>query len=199
MGLKDREPAKRAQGGNAGDLFSEDALRAAAMRYLTRYAATAQQVTRVLQRRLIRHGQDGAADPDVVNARIDRIVARLAQAGLLNDADYAAMKATSLLRRGTSTRQILGTLRDKGVPDDIAKAALATLDETHGEDRERRAALRYAQRRGLGPWAKPDRRALRRQRDIAAMVRAGYPAGLATWTVDCDRESAEAVLSGGFT
>lgn len=198
MGLRDREPTKREQRGKSGDLFSEDALRAAAMRYLTRYAATAQQVTRVLQRRLIRHGRDGAADPEVVNARIDRIVAQLSQAGLLNDADYAAMKATSLLRRGASTRQIVATLREKGVPDDIAKTTLAALDEIHGEDRERRAALRYAQRRGLGPWAKPDRLMLRRQRDIAAMVRAGYPAGLATWTVDCDRETAEAVLSGGF-
>ena len=178
------------------DLLSEPALRAAALRYLARYAATAEQVTRVLQRRLMRHGDGDPASAAEVKERIARVVAALAGAALLNDADYAAMKAGSLYRRGASSLQILATLRDKGVPDGLAREALAELDALHGEDRERRAALRYAQRRGLGPWTRPERRADRRLRDIAAMMRAGFPAPLATWAVDAERTEADALLAG---
>jgi regulatory protein len=180
----------------AADPLSEAALRGAALRYLARYAATAEQVTRVLMRRVARHG-DG--DPDTAAAaaaRIADIVASLARSGLLDDAGYAAMKAESLHRRGASTRQIRGVLREKGVPGELADDALATLDATHGEDRERRSALRHAQRRGLGPWARPERRAERRLKDIAALARAGFAPGLAARVVDMERAEAEELLTG---
>ena len=179
---------------SADDPLSEPALRAAALRYLARFAATGAQVTRVLERRQKRHGDASDSTTEAVAARIARVVEALERAGLLNDADYAAMKAASLYRGGASTRKIAATLRDKGVPDALVNRALEDLDETHGEDREKRAALRYAQRRGLGPWARPERREARRMRDIAAIVRAGFPASLATWTVDLSPTEAETVL-----
>lgn len=180
-----------------GDPLSEAALRAAALRYLARHAATAAQVTRVLERRQMRHGESSPSSAETVAGRIADVVAALQRAGLLNDADYAAMKAASLYRRGASTRQIAATLRDKGVPDGLVTEALHELDEVHGEAREERAALRYAQRRRLGPWARPERREERRMRDIAAMMRAGFPAPLASWVVDLEPVAAEAALTGG--
>lgn len=178
------------------DPLSEPALRAAALRYLARFAATGAQVTRVLERRQMRHGDVSVSSPEAVAARIAQVVAALERAGLLNDADYAAMKAASLYRGGASTRKIAATLRDKGVPDALVARALESLDETHGEDRERRAALRYAQRRRFGPWSRPERRADRRLRDIAAMVRAGFPPSLATWAIDLAPGEAETILVG---
>jgi regulatory protein len=179
----------------ADDPLSEAALRAAALRYLARHAATAAQVGRVLMRRVARHG-DG--DPDTAAAaaeRVQAVVAALVRAGLIDDAGYAAMKAASLDRKGMPARRIRATLAEKGVPAAAAAAAVAELEAGSGEERERWAALRHAQRRRLGPWAPPERRAERRLRDIAALARAGFAPALAAWAIDLGREEAEAVLA----
>ncbi len=188
-------------GQTGNDPLGEAALRAAALRYLARYAATGDQVARVLHRRALRYGDGDPATVQAVAERAARIVADLGRIGLLDDAGYAAMKAGSLFRRGASTRQITATLREKGVPDALVSQAIAALDAEHGENRERQAALRYARRRGLGPWSRlrgqSGQRDQRRLREIAALVRAGYPPPLAIWTVDLDRGDAEALLSEG--
>ncbi|MFD0938320.1 regulatory protein RecX, partial [Methylobacterium trifolii] len=39
-------------------------------------------------------------------------------------------------------------------------------------------------RRRLGPWRRPEIRALHRERDLAALARAGFPYGLARRILD---------------
>lgn len=176
------------------DRMDEAALRAAALRYLARYAASSEQVARVLMRRLARQGPLEPGEAAAAADRVRAVVAALARAGLIDDAAYAAMKADTLDRRGASTRWILAALRDKGVPDALAAEALAGLGE-EGAERERRAVLRHAQRRRLGPWSDPQRREGRRLRDIAALARAGFAPALAAWAVDLSREEAEDALA----
>ncbi|MEZ5668453.1 MAG: RecX family transcriptional regulator [Alphaproteobacteria bacterium] len=176
------------------DPLGEAALRAAALAYLARYAATAEQVRRVLARRIRRHGGERDEPEAVVRGRIDAVVARLVAAGLISDRDFAETRAAGLMRRGTSTRRIAALLRDRGVPDALAAAVIVDLDQIHGPERERFAALRHAQRRRLGPWAAPGRRADRRRRDLAAMVRAGFAPALATWVIDLEPEAAAQAL-----
>ena len=71
-------------------------------------------------------------------------------------------------------------LREKGV--DEATASTALVEEGHDE---REAAHAYARRRGLGPFRIRDR-AGRRDRDVAAMARAGFAVDIAIETVDGD-------------
>lgn len=184
------------------DPLGEDALRQAALAYLARYAATTRHLERVLLRRLRRHADALEAEPGggaEVRARVSRVVARLAEAGLVDDAGYAAMKAERLLRQGASSPRIRAVLRDKGVPDDLGTEADAALDRAYGPERERLAALRHARRRGFGPWTRsqgrPEAQAKRRERQVAALVRAGFPPPLAAWAVDCPRDEAEALLA----
>ncbi|MHA1114431.1 MAG: regulatory protein RecX, partial [Alphaproteobacteria bacterium] len=57
------------------------------------------------------------------------------------------------------------------------------------------AAIAYARRRRLGPWRVAAARAERRERDLAALARAGFNYDLARRVVDApDTAAAEALL-----
>ena len=77
-------------------------------------------------------------------------------------------------------------LAQKGVPRDLVDEALEALVETlEDDDPDRSAAWTYARRRRLGPYRRdPEVRAERREKDLAAMGRAGFPWGLARAIVD---------------
>lgn len=53
---------------------------------------------------------------------------------------------------------------------------------------EEQAAQAYAKRRRLGPYRRPDQRAAHRDRDLAALARAGFAYGLARRVVDRETE-----------
>jgi regulatory protein len=76
-------------------------------------------------------------------------------------------------------------LEEDGIDRDGVETALAR----HGEHDAlaRAAAVRYAKRRGLGPFRDPDRRAERRDRDLRALVRQGFPFPLARRIIDADQ------------
>ena len=148
--------------------------------YLDRYGGPRARVERTLQRRTRRKGLEGEAAAAMVAAAM----AKLDELEIMDDRAFAAGKASALRRRGTSRRAALAKLRGTGIAPDLAAAALADLDEST-EDPERTAAERYAERRRLGPWrADPAQRALRRDRDVAALARAGFPVRLAMDVID---------------
>src|SRR5712691_8366345 len=102
-----------------------------ALAYLERYAGSAENLRRVLQRRVRRRARangagDASADDEAVRAAgglIDALVARYRAAGLIDDAAYAAGRARSGLARGRSLRRIAAGLAAKGVgPEDCAAA-----------------------------------------------------------------------------
>ena len=54
---------------------------------------------------------------------------------------------------------------------------------------EDQAARAYAKRRRLGPYRRPDLRAAHRDRDLAALARAGFAYGLARRVIDMELET----------
>src|SRR5690349_7955972 len=78
-----------------------------ALGYLARYSSSAENLRRVLIRRVRRHAPEAAL---LARAQIDAIVARYRESGLLDDAAYAAGRVTSLHRRGDSLRAIRARL-----------------------------------------------------------------------------------------
>jgi regulatory protein len=172
--------------------LNADRLRKAALAYLERYAASTEQLRRVLTRRLQRAAAAGAAE--IGPAEIEGELARLTRAGLLDDAAFARMKAGSLARRGRSRRGIGLALRRLGVAE-AGEAALAGLDEDPVAELARAAA--FARRRRLGPYRAPAERAERRQRDLAALGRQGFALAVARQVVEAaDAEALEALLAG---
>jgi regulatory protein len=155
-----------------------DALEKAALHYLGRYASSSANLRHVLMRKVTRAARAHGGDPAQGARLVDAIVARYLAAGLLDDAAYAAERAASLRRRGTSRHAIRGRLALKGVDSALIAATLARLDEEAGES-ELAAAAALARRRRLGPYRAKAARAAFRQKDMAALARAGFGLGLA--------------------
>ncbi|MEX2298477.1 MAG: RecX family transcriptional regulator, partial [Dongiaceae bacterium] len=83
------------------------------------------------------------------------------------------IRAGSLNRRGESGRRIRARLRAKGVAASAIDQAIEGLQKEDG-DAEFRAACRLAHRRRLGPARPPAGRAALREKDMAALARAGF-------------------------
>jgi regulatory protein len=158
------------------------ALEAAALQYLERYASSLANLRRVLMRRIERAARAGAIDRAEGRARVAAVVERLRQRRFVDDGAYADGRARSLSRQGRSRAAIARTLAAKGVEADAVAAALAALADTGETDVS--AALRFAKRRRLGPFRAAKERAARRERDLAALGRAGFSYEVARLVVD---------------
>jgi len=160
-----------------------------ALRHLDRYASSAENLRRVLERRVRR--RLGSDDEDARAARelIDALVVRYRASGLLDDAAYAAGRAKSGLARGRSLRRITAGLAAKGIGAADAAAAVAALGD--GGNAELAAACAFARRRRLGPFR---RVAADRRRELAAFALAGFDRHTAEVVLACADEAAVAVL-----
>lgn len=150
--------------------------------YLQRYAASQHKLRKVLERRVERNCRTRGEEPGEHAELISDIICRTMSSGLVDDRTYATAKVASLARRGASKSMIRMKLRHDGVEDGLVAEALSG----HGHDDEQ-AARRLAQRRRLGPWRAKDRTE-RRDRDIAALCRAGFSPSLARAVIDGDHD-----------
>ena len=162
-------------------VWDRDRLKRAALAYLARYAAPAAHVRRILQRRLDRAEAVGA-EIRIGPEDIEALLGDLARMGLIDDRAWAEAQARSLRRRGASTRAVAARLSSKGAPRDDIEHLLASEDD----GAELRAARALARRRRLGPWRNPAERAERRQKDLAALARAGFRLDVARQVIDAD-------------
>jgi len=140
-----------------------------ALRYVGRFATTKAKLTDYLWRKVRERGWNEEEKPD-----LDALAERFCELGYVDDAAYALAKSRSLSSRGYGRRRLEQKLRLGGISEEDSAAA---REEAQVEALD--AALRYAERRRIGPWgsAKTDRKL--REKAIAAMVRAGHPLGLA--------------------
>jgi regulatory protein len=113
--------------------------------------------------------REHTTDADTVDAIIDR----MADLGYLDDEALAEQLVHSGLERRGQGRQVISqTLAKRGVPRDVADAALATLPD---DDLER--ALDFARRKAATVGGKDPQAALRRL--VGQLSRRGYPSGVA--------------------
>jgi len=161
-----------------------------ALHYLGRYASSAENLRRVLTRRVRRRA------PEAVPAAatlIDALVARYRESGLLDDAAYAAARVQSLHRRGESMRAMQSRLAAKGVPAaDIADAVLGL--RLAAPDPDLAAACSFARRRRLGPFR---RAAADYARELGAFARAGFSRRVAEAVLACPDIAAVETLARG--
>lgn len=161
-----------------------------AVAYVARFATSAGKLRDYLGRKLRERGWDGAEPPDPAG-----IVARFVDAGYIDDAGYARAKAGGLRSRGYGERRVEQALTLARIGEDHRAAA-------RGEEHElRAAALVMVRKRRFGPFGPPfdglDGRK-RRERQLAAMLRAGHPLESARVLVDAASiEAAQAWASEG--
>ena len=159
----------RVRNRNVKPPFDAETLEQAALSYAGRYATTRAKLAAYLRRKLRERGWSGAGTPPV-----EALVERMASLSYVDDRAFASARAAALTRRGYGARRVGLALRAAGIEEEDSAEA-----RTLAADAAWEAALRFAERRRIGPFAaaEPDRPA--REKALAAMLRAGHPIDLA--------------------
>ena len=135
-----------------------------ALYYVGRYATTRAKLAAYLQRKLTERGWAGASPPP-----LDGLIERFCDAGYIDDAAFASARAASLQRRGYGERRVAQALLVAGIEEeDAAEAREGARDGAWA------AALRFAERKRIGPYAAVEADRAARERAFGAMVRAGH-------------------------
>ena len=149
-----------------------------AINYLSRYASSRHKLGQILQRFADRKLIDYNADD--IAAAIHLTVDKCKQLGYLDDWQFAVTVARSHRRHGRSQVVIRQYLRQHALSEDIIAHALVEADENSANG-DLQAAIRFAQRRRLGPFAQRHSTHHQRldlhqwkKRDLDAMARAGF-------------------------
>jgi regulatory protein len=168
-----------------------------ALAYLGRFASSAENLRRVLLRRVRKRLVDNREAAAAAVPLVDAVVARYRASGLVDDAAYAAGRARARLRRGQSLRTIRAGLAAKGVAAEDAAAAIDALRDDSG-DPDIAAAIAFARRRRLGPWRRASTvDAELRLKELGAFARAGFNRSVAEMVLDCGTpEEAEGLVKG---
>ncbi|ADO71898.1 regulatory protein RecX [Stigmatella aurantiaca] len=158
----------------------------AALHYLKRYAATVGQLKRVLLRKVDQSLRFHGGDRAEALGWVDALAEKLIRNGLINDQAYAETKAHALRASGRSARVIAQKLRMKGVAEDVVADKLA---QATAEVSEESAARIWARKKRLGPFRRdPLSRKAHRERDLAALARAGFSFSTAKKIIDGEPE-----------
>ena len=150
-----------------------------ALAYVARFATSAAKLEDNLRRKLRERGWDGEDDPPVT-----AIAAKFVANGFIDDAAYARAKSGSLLRRGYGQRRIGQALHAAGIAEDVREEVRA------GEGEQRRAALAMARKRRFGPFGAGATDRAVREKQIAALLRAGHRLDSARELVNSPSEQA---------
>lgn len=144
-----------------------EALERLALFYAGRYATTRAKLRTYLARKL---GERGWAGEGEGEAPVGALVEKLADLGYVDDRQFAENRAASLGRRGYGERRVRDALKIAGIAEEDGAAA-----REQARDGAWEAALRFARRKRIGPFAAelPERPA--REKAMAAMLRAGHP------------------------
>ena len=141
-----------------------EALERAALSYVGRFATSRAGLERYLARKLAQRGWAGAIPPDPAG-----IAARMVELGYVDDRGLAEARGRSLARRGYGVRRVAASLDGLGIAREDAADVLAAAEQGGWE-----SALRYAERRRIGPFAASPTDQPARRRALAAMLRAGH-------------------------
>ena len=135
-----------------------------ALSYVARFATSSAKLEAYLLRKLRERGTTEDSEPIDVRA----IVERLVELNYIDDEAYAQAKAGGLLRRGYGARRVDQALRGAGIEADVRE------DVAPNKAVARHAALAMTQKRRFGPFGTelPDR--AQREKQLAALVRAGH-------------------------
>ena len=142
-----------------------------ALYYLKRFESSAQNLRSVLMRRVNDYARTYPEyDKTEAIDWIEEIIADFEGYGYLNDERYAEIKIKNYLAAGKSLNYVKQKLQEKG----IAKNVIGNLLE-EAEYNPFEAALKLAKKKRIGPFrVEESTRKENRQKDMAALVRAGF-------------------------
>ena len=139
--------------------------------YLQRFETSTDNLRQVLKRRIQKYAfQNPEFDQNEADGWIEELLEEFRNCGYISDARYAELKIKDYMAAGKSLRYIRGKLKAKGIGDDLV--------EKFAEEQEYdplSAAMTLARKKHLGPFRRDeDDRRLMRQKDMRALVAAGF-------------------------
>ncbi len=141
-----------------------DSLKEMTLAYVARFATSRAKLATYLTRKVRERGWSGAGEPPIA-----QLVAKAADAGFVDDAAFALAKARSLTARGYGSRRVRQALLAAGIEEADGEAA-----REHARADAVEAALHFARRRRIGPFAPQEPEPKAKEKGLAAMVRAGH-------------------------
>lgn len=172
--------------------------------YLERFTASRARLEKLMRGKIRLSVAEYGTDPEEAEQWMKSVLSACENAGFIDDNAYARGRARSLLRKGKAIRVIAADLAARGIASDRIDQALSNLreeadqaacEDIRGTDPDIAAAAAYARRRRLGPWRRPDLRAEKREKDMAALARQGFGYDTATRIIDSDIEELNELLS----
>ncbi len=134
-----------------------------ALRYVERFSTTRARLAEYLRGKIRTRGWDGeSADPVA-------IAEKMAELGYIDDRAFGEARASAMARRGLGKRRVTGAFRQAGIVEEDAEA-LAPAIEARALD----AALTFARKKRIGPFASDQADRPLREKQIAAMIRGGH-------------------------
>ena len=158
----------------------------AAQNYLARYFSSSFMLRRALERRAMRFIRKHGGTMEEARPLIDAEVQKHIKSGGVDDLLFAKTMTAELQKSGDSSLKIKQKLFKKGIPSSIIDQVLK-----ESENNPRKAALRYAKKRGFGPYRAPHITTDRKQKELASMVRAGHSYGISKEILALSREEAD--------
>lgn len=137
-----------------------------ALHYAGRYATTRAKLSTYLHRKLKERGWAGEGAREEA---VDRLVGRFQELGYVDDEAFAEARGAALGRRGYGERRVAQALKAAGIEEADAEGARASA-----RDGAWASAVRFAERKRIGPFAAVQAERDVRQKAFAAMMRAGH-------------------------
>lgn len=134
-----------------------------ALRYVERFSTTRVRLVDYLRRKIRERGWEGeAGDPQ-------ELAEKFAELGYIDDRAYGEAKAGAMARRGLGGRRVGLAFRQAGIGEEDAAALAGGI-----EDRGLEAALIFARKKRIGPFASTMADRVLREKQIGAMIRGGH-------------------------
>jgi regulatory protein len=169
--------------------LDETSLRDLALAYVARFATTGAKLEGYLARKLRERGVAEDEDGRVQTPDVGALVTRLIELGYVDDEAYARSKTRDLTARGYGARRVEQALWAAGVDENVRE------ETAPGEAETRRAAILLAKKRRFGPFRIPpqedetaEQLHKRREKQVAAMLRAGHQFEHITFILDARGE-----------
>lgn len=146
-------------------------LRNIALYYLDRFESSEENLRTVLKRRIDKYVFfDKGYNPTAAYQWAEEVIAECLKQNFVNDERYAEFKVNNYLNAGKSRRYIEQKLKQKGIDESVVAKF---FDEDNYSELE--TALNFAKKKKIGRFREDEsKRADNRQKDLAALVRAGF-------------------------
>ena len=138
--------------------------------YLQRFESSAENLRQVLHRRIDAYAKENPEwDKSEASQWLEDTLAEFEKLHYLDDHRFAEVKIHQYLETGKPARYIKIKMQQKGISPSITNAILA-----EAEFDPLAMALKLAKRKKIGPFRAPEQRHEHRQKDLSALVRAGF-------------------------